>query len=252
MTDPLFLLPAQLLDDRTVVLSGREGHHAADVRRLRPGERVDVSDGAGRRLGCRVVSVARGEVRLDVVSRTIEPPPEPRVEVAQALIKQEAAERALAAMTEVGVDAVLPWTASRSVVTWDDERVERGVRRWRAAVTEAAKQSRRAWVPEVSTPVGTDELASRVRQADLALLLDADADRSLASVGVGAAGILLVVGPEGGVNEQETAALTQAGALPVHLGPTVLRSATAATVAAAVLLSRTPRWRPRAQEAPAG
>jgi 16S rRNA (uracil1498-N3)-methyltransferase len=252
VTAPLFLLPAQHLDGDTLVLSGREGHHAADVRRLRPGERVDVSDGVGSRLRCRVVAAARSEVRLEVVSRRSEPPAVPRVEVAQALIKQDAAERALAAMTEVGVDAVLPWTARRSVVTWDGERVERGVRRWRAAVTEAAKQSRRAWVPEVSTPVSTDELVHRVGQVDRALLLDVDAEDSLARVEVGATSILLVVGPEGGLTEHESAALVAAGALPVHLGPTVLRSATAATVAAAVLLSRTPRWRSRAQEAPAG
>lgn len=252
MTDPLFLLPAQRLGGDTVVLSGREGHHAADVRRLRPGERVDVGDGAGTRLRCRVVAAARSEVRLEVVSRCSEPPGAPRVEVALALIKQDAAERALATMTEVGVDAVLPWAARRSVVTWDGERVQRGVRRWRSTVAEAAKQSRRAWVPEVMTPVGTDELVRRVGLVDLALLLDVDAEHCLADVPVGAASILLVVGPEGGPTEDESAALVGAGARPVHLGPTVLRSATAATVAAAVLLSRTPRWTSRPQEAPAG
>lgn len=243
MTAPLFLVDREHLHTDTVVVSGREGHHAADVRRIRAGERVDVSDGCGLRLGCRVVATSRAELTLSVESREFEAPPVPRILLAQALIKQDAAERALAAMTEVGVDAVVPWAAGHSVVTWDDQRVDRGLRRWRAGVAEAAKQARRAWVPEVSPPVDTDGLARRVRATGLTLLLDAEAAEPLATVDLdGFDDVLLVVGPEGGLTEGETAALSDAGARPVHLGPTILRSATAGAVAAAVVLARTPRW----------
>lgn len=253
MTAPLFLLDPDRLAGDTIVLAGREGHHAADVRRLHSGEPVDVSDGRGLRLRCRVVASGRGEVTLAVRSREVEPAPVPRVEVVQALVKQEAAERALTAMTEVGVDSIVPWAAARSVVIWDDDRVERGLRRWRTTVAEAAKQSRRAWVPQVSAPVGSDELARRVGQADTALLLDAPDADPIGLVDVaGSASVLVVVGPEGGVTDHERAELVAAGARPVQLGPTILRSATAGTVAAAVLLSRTARWTSHAVEAPAG
>lgn len=253
MTPPLFLLDPDLLQAATVELSGREGHHAADVRRLRPGERVDVSDGAGLRLQCQVESVSRGSVTLRVITRVVEAAPRPRVEVAQALVKQDAADRALTGMTEVGVDGVVVWAARRSVVTWDADRVERGMRRWRAAVAEAAKQCRRAWVPRVDGPLDTDALAERVAAADVALLLDADAPDALAAVDVTDVGtVLLVVGPEGGVSDDESARLVAAGARRVRLGPTILRSSTAGTVGAAVLLSRTSRWAARAAEAPAG
>jgi 16S rRNA (uracil1498-N3)-methyltransferase len=253
VTAPLFLLEGVAPDAWRVSLSGREGHHAADVRRLRVGERVEVTDGRGTRLGCEVRAVARGQVDLEVTARRVEPEPSPRLEVAQALIKSDAAERALAGMTEVGVDAVWPWAAQRSVVTWDADRVERGVRRWRTIVAEAAKQSRRSRVPDVGVPLSTAQLAQRVREVDVALLLDVAGSEPLAAVEVATeATVLLIVGPEGGETPDESAALVAAGARPVHLGPTVLRSATAGTAAAAVLLSGTRRWLTRHEPVWAG
>ena len=265
MTLPVFLTDpdsaAAALAQRELTLTGREGHHAADVRRLRRDEDVEVVDGAGLRLICTVREPGRAHLLLDVVDAVREPRPVPQVTVAQALVKQDAAERALAAMTEVGVDEVVPWSAAHSVVSWDEARQQRGLRRWRTSVEEAAKQSRRAWVPEVTEVADLSALLGRVERADVALVLDGDADRPIADLGVadvdaaapGVAGeVLLVVGPEGGLAPSEVAALREAGASAVHLGPTVLRAATAGAVAAAVLLSRTPRWLTRRVEAPAG
>jgi 16S rRNA (uracil1498-N3)-methyltransferase len=253
VTPPLFLLDRASLSAPVIALSGREGHHAADVRRLRIGEVVDVSDGHGTRVRCRVRDVERSRVLLDVQARITEPRPRPWLVVAQALIKQDAAERAIAGMTEVGVDAIVPVTAERSVVTWADERVERGVRRWQAAAREAAKQARRAWVPQVADPCDLTELAARVRGADLALVLDAQAPVALGCLEVPDEGtVLLVVGPEGGLTDHEMATLEAAGARRAHLGPTVLRAATVGIAAAAVLLSRSQRWTIPHQQAPAG
>ena len=253
MTPALFVLDAASVSEPVIVLSGREGHHAADVRRLRVGEVVDVSDGRGTRVRCRVRDVERSRVLLDVQARSSEPAPRPWLVVAQALIKQDAAERAVAGMTEVGVDAVVPWVAERSVVTWSGDRVERGVRRWQTTATEAAKQARRAWVPQVSAPASLSELVGRVRDADLALGLDGQAPSALGRLDVpDEATVLLVVGPEGGLTPHETSALETAGAVRVHLGPTVLRAATAGTAAAAVLLSRSRRWTIPHQGVPAG
>lgn len=247
MTAPVFLIdPADLPapDADRVVLTGREGHHAADVRRLRPGEAVHLTDGQGRRLRCTVLEVSRGRLELRVDEREQEESAQPRLVVAQALVKQEAAERALATLTEVGVDEVLPWAAAHSVVAWDGERAERGLRRWRAAVTQAAKQSRRAWVPVVGEPLELAGLVGRARRASLTVLLDTVEAVPAVDLDVPASGeVLLVVGPEGGVADHERTALVQAGARVASLGPTVLRSATAGTVAAAVLLSGTARWR---------
>lgn len=271
MTLPVFLTDpgsaARAVAQKTLVLSGREGHHAADVRRLRRGESVEVVDGAGLRLACTVRESGRAELLLDVVDARREPRAVPQVTVVQSLVKQDAAERALAAMTEVGVDAVVPWSASYSVVAWDAARAQRGLRRWRTTVEEATKQSRRSWVPEVMEPADLPGVLDRVRRADVAIVLDGDAERPIVDVGLAgvdgaasvdgatsgfASDVLLVVGPEGGFAPTEVAALRDAGATPVHLGPTVLRAATAGAVAAAVLLSSTPRWLTRRVEAPAG
>lgn len=253
MTPPLFLLAGAELEGDTVVLTGREGHHAADVRRSRVGERVDVSDGAGLRLRCEVASVARATLTLHVLDRVVEPAPVPSMTLAQALIKQDAADRALAGMAEVGVDTVIAWQAERSVVRWSSERAHRGVRRWQASLEEAAKQSRRAWVPTVTGPLAVGDLAEHVRAVDIALLLDQHADDPLGTVDLtGVGSVMLVVGPEGGQTDREAAQLVAAGARPVHLGPTVMRAATAGTVAAGVLLSRTARWSSRAVQAGAG
>jgi 16S rRNA (uracil1498-N3)-methyltransferase len=244
VTAPVFLVDAAAACGDEVVLTGQEGHHAADVRRLRAGERVDVTDGLGLRLRCRVRTAGRSELVLEVQERVVEPAADPRLVVVQALVKHEAAEQAVTTMTEVGIDEIVPWSARHSVVTWPGERAARGLRRWRTAAEQAAKQARRAWLPLVTEPAGTPEVLDRVAAADLAVMLDADAASApLRDLPVPESGtIVLVVGPEGGISPDERDLLTAAGAVPARLGPTVLRSATAGTVAAAVLLSGTARW----------
>jgi 16S rRNA (uracil1498-N3)-methyltransferase len=249
VTTPVFLVDPAAATGPEVVLAGAEGHHAADVRRLRVGEPVDVADGCGTRLACHVRQVDRGRVVLGVDRREVEPEPQPRVVAVQALVKHDA-EQAVTTMTEVGVDRVVPWVAARSVVVWQGDRVARGVRRWRSAAAEAAKQSRRSWVPTVTEPCTTDQVAEQVADADLAVLLDGAAQAALTDLTVPDSGtVLVVVGPEGGVTEAERATLVAAGAVPARMGPTVLRAATAGTVAAALLLAATARWHAPARTA---
>jgi 16S rRNA (uracil1498-N3)-methyltransferase len=108
---------------------------------------------------------------------------------------------------------------------------------------QAAKQSRRAWLPEVTTPVSTAELAGRVTTAALAVLLDPAGPVALSGIDLpGSGDILVIVGPEGGVTPEETAQLTRAGAVAARLGPTVLRTSSAGLVAATIVASRSGRW----------
>jgi 16S rRNA (uracil1498-N3)-methyltransferase len=248
VTAPLFLLPAGGLDGAVdgglVVLDGDEGRHAATVRRLRVGEAVDVADGGGVLAHGQVAAVGRD--RLEVTVRDVRrlPEPAPRLVLAQALSKGGRDEQAVEAATEVGVDAVLPWQAGRSVVQWRGERGERSRRRWESTVRAASKQARRPRVPVVHDPVDTAGLASFVARAGLALLLHEDADAPLTGLPLPAdvADVLVVVGPEGGIGADEVAALSAAGARAVRLGPHVLRSSTAGPVALALLAARTGRW----------
>lgn len=215
------------------------------MRRLRPGEHVDLTDGAGLLAECEVFAArpASGELELTVLAVRREGEPSCRVTAVQAILKGDRGELAVELMTEVGTDTIVPWAAERSVARWRPDREDRALRRWRTSAREAAKQSRRAWFPDVTGQVSTAGAAARVAGADLALLLDAEADRPLRDVEMPAVGeIVLVIGPEGGVSPAEAAELTAAGAVPVRLGPLVLKGSTAGAVASALVLSGCGRW----------
>lgn len=241
MTAPVFLCSD--LDGERVVLSGSEGRHAATVRRLRVGEQADLTDGAGLVVSGVVSSVADGVVTFSVLSRRLVPSPSPALTVVQALPKGERGELAVETMTEAGVDTIVPWAAEHCVAVWRGEKASRGVERWRSAAREAAKQSRRAWLPSVTDLASTSSVASLVSSAALAIVLEGSASSALSTVPLPSSGeIVLIVGPEGGVSAAEREAFAAAGAVECRLGPTVLRTSTAGVAAAAVISARTARW----------
>jgi 16S rRNA (uracil1498-N3)-methyltransferase len=243
-TAPLFLVDA-LPGGDAAVLDGPEGRHAATVKRLRVGEGLLLADGRGGLAHAVVTAVGKDALRLEVVDRRSVPAPAPRVLLAQALVKGDRGELAVELATEAGVDAVLPWRAARCVARWDaGPRGDKALARWRTTAREAAKQARRAWVPEVDEPVTTAALARRVAEVSAALVLHEAATDGLATVDLPADGdLLLAVGPEGGIADDELDALVAAGARAVRLGPEVLRASTAAAVALGALGVLTSRWR---------
>ncbi|PKV85667.1 16S rRNA (uracil(1498)-N(3))-methyltransferase [Streptomyces sp. TLI_146] len=229
------------------VLDGPEGRHAVSVKRLNPGEDVVLTDGLGNWADCVVLETEGKDrliVRLDSVSH--EPGPEPRITVVQALPKGDRGEVAVETMTETGVDAVVPWQASRCITQWKGDRGAKSLAKWRATAREAGKQSRRVRFPEVRDAMTTKQVVAFLATADFAAVLHEDRDapsEPLATAELPAHGeIVLVVGPEGGVSPEELAAFAQAGARPYRLGPSVLRTSTAGTAAAALLMGRTGRW----------
>ena len=250
MTAPLYLRDGTLeavLDGAALVLDGDEGRHAATVRRTQPGERVDVADGAGRVARCEVVSVGPGRLDLRVLRVEAVPERVPALVLVQALAKGGRDELAVETATELGVDAVVPWQAARSVVVWAGERGERARRKWRSVARAAAKQSRRPTVPDVDEAVSSAGLGRLVARAVAggggALVLHEDAELGLVEVALPSASpVLVVVGPEGGIGDAELAALIEAGAVAVRLGPEVLRTSSAGAAALAVLSLRLGRW----------
>lgn len=237
MSLPLFLVD-ELPAVGSFTLDGPEGHHAQAVQRLRVGERLLLGDGQGGTATAVVRAVGRGSLEVDVESRRYTEPPDPRLVVVQGIAKGERAELAVQAMTEVGVDEIVPWAAARSVAVWRGERGERSLERWRATAREAAKQARRSWLPVITAPVVTAVAADRVT-----LVLHEEADQALSAVPLPAGGeVALAVGPEGGIAPEEVAAFEKAGAVPVRLGDTVLRTSTAGVAALALLNARLGRW----------
>lgn len=251
MTLPRFLAAAGTLDDvgagGAYRLDEAEARHAAAARRIGVGEAIEVADGAGTVVRGVAESVGPDGVLVRVADRRREPPPAVRLVLVQALAKGDRDEQAVEAATEVGVDAVVPWQSRRSVSVWRGARQERGERRWAAVVAAAAKQSRRAWVPQVRPLVRGSELVQVVagagRAGSVVVVLHEEAEGPLSAVPLPATGeVLVVVGPEGGLDAGEVAELTTAGAVLARLGPHVLRTSTAGPVALALLADRLGRW----------
>jgi 16S rRNA (uracil1498-N3)-methyltransferase len=226
------------------VLDGPEGRHAVSVKRLRAGEDVVLTDGAGRWADCVVLDTEGKDrliLQLDSVSE--EPAEQPRVTVVQALPKGDRGELAVETMTEVGVDAIVPWAAARCITQWKGDRGVKALGKWRATAREAGKQSRRVRFPEVAEAATTKQVAALLAGADFAAVLHESGDEPLATAELPSTGdIVLVVGPEGGVAPEELALFEEAGAQAYRLGRSVLRTSTAGTAAVAVLLARTGRW----------
>lgn len=224
-------------------ITGPEARHAVTVARVAAGAQVDLVDGAGGRARAVVLAAVKPDrLEVEILEVERELPPAPRIVVVQAVIKGDRAERAVETMTQVGVDLIVPWQAERSIARWDG-KADRARARWQTAADEAAKQSRRAWAPEVAAARSLADVVADIDAAALAVLLDDEADTGVGDLPVPSVGdVVLIVGPEGGCTEAERTALIAAGAVPAHLGPTILRAATAGTVGAAVLLARTARW----------
>jgi 16S rRNA (uracil1498-N3)-methyltransferase len=228
------------------VVDGDEGFHAASVRRIRPGEELDLSDGAGGLAHCVIENVGKHTLTARVLDRRTVPEAVPTITLVQALPKSDRSELAIELATEAGVDGFVAWQAQRCVARWDgQDRVDKGLRRWRAVARSAARQSRRARIPAVSGVVSTTELVERVRDttSTQVLVLHESATLPITDVPVAQAdSLVLIVGPEGGIADDEVAALSDAGAAVVRLGPTVLRTSTAAAVALGALGALTTRW----------
>ncbi|GAA2381471.1 ribosomal RNA small subunit methyltransferase E [Catellatospora methionotrophica] len=244
MSAPLFLVE-ELPAGRRYVLGGVEGHHAATVQRLRVGESLLLADGRGGVASAVVAAVGKGSLELTVSELRHFHAPDPRLTVAQGIAKGDRGELAVQAMTEVGVDEILPWAASRSVAQWRGDRGAKSREKWAAVAREAAKQARRTFLPLVGgdPDVSTKQLVQRLSSASAAFVLHEEATERLSQVELPAAGeIVLVVGPEGGIDDAELATFTAAGAVAVRLGDNVLRTSTAGVAALSLLATRLGRW----------
>ena len=243
----LFYIDALPESGGLAVVDGDEGFHAATVRRIRPGEELTLGDGAGGLARCIVEEAGRDGLRARVLDRWQVAPSRPPVSVVQALPKAERSELAIELATEAGAESLVAWQAARSVARWDGARADNGLRRWRAVARAAAQQSRRGYIPSVdgvlSTPALTQRIRDEVGAGGMVLALHEAADGPLTDLDLAQAkSIMLVVGPEGGIAPEELAAIADAGATAVRLGPTVLRTSTAAAIALGALGVLTPRW----------
>ncbi|MBM9432762.1 16S rRNA (uracil(1498)-N(3))-methyltransferase [Flaviflexus equikiangi] len=246
MTLPVYYC-ADLPDGGEVELLGEEARHA-HVKRTTVGERIDLVDGDGGRVTVEVTGVSPSSLRGTIIGRRVDPRPEHPITLVQALAKGGRDEAAIESAVEVGVAGIVPWQADRSIVRWSGPKGEKGAAKWRHVALSAMKQSRQAFLPGVSDVVTSRQLNDRARSVTQAggrvFICHETATSTLSSVTVGVPGPLwIIVGPEGGISEEELAGLVAAGGEPVLLGNSVLRSGTAGTVAATILQVISGTWR---------
>ncbi len=231
----IFVTPEKLAAGELQV-KGDEHHYLGRVRRARVGDAIEVVDGQGRRAAAVIERITDGEttLRVEVPEAVIAKPPHVRALV--PLIKGDRMDVCIEKLVEVGVDSIVVWPATRSVVRFDDARREGRLAKYRAAVQTAARQCGRAQVPEVSHAA---DLAAAIASLPdgVRMVLDPAADAPLTISD--AADLTIASGPEGGLTAEELGQLARAGFLAVGLGPRVLRAETAPTIAVALIRAAT-------------
>ena len=225
----------------SVAIDGREARHAVTVSRIAVGERIAIGNGRGLMLEGPVVVAEHTELSIEVDSVVTDERATPAIILVQALAKGDRDELAVQVSTELGVDAVVPWAASRSISRWEGSKVAKGHDRWVAIAREATKQSIRPWIPDVLDLVSTTQLA-KLAGATRMLVLEPTAEVALTALEPDERDLVVVVGPEGGIAPHELEALVAAGATLVRLGDGVLRTSTAGPAAIAVLSAKLARW----------
>jgi 16S rRNA (uracil1498-N3)-methyltransferase len=235
-----FYLPRpECLSDH-LVLTGSQAHHAADVLRVKVGDHVDVLDGAGGELACRVATVTRKKVQLEAQGRTTEPPPPWRITLVQAIPKGKLLEAIIQKATELGVWRIVPLLSQRVTTHLEGDSIEHKAEKWRQTAVEAIKQCGQRWLPQVDPPTTLPACLARGEKFDLTLVASLQADsrhlRAYLPDGAPRPRVICVwIGPEGDFAPEELESIKGAGALPITLGPLVLRSETAALCALSII-----------------
>lgn len=257
MTDALFLLDIDR-DDAPMLANGiEEGwtlklpdrikRHAISAMRLSAGDDLQLSDGKGLRIRATVTDEENGLVRVNSFLR--QPRTSTRLVLVQALAKSGSDEQAIDMATQIGVDEIIPWCADRSIAKWKQGRSDK---RWIKVLQSASEQSRRAWIPELKDCVSSKNIVSICRRAcvygNLVVVLHQDATCSWNKIESYVnslterclcdgreRSVYVLVGPEGGISDDEVNSFVDAGAKTCVLGSNILRASTAGPVALSLL-----------------
>ena len=241
MSLPVFISDTTAAPGETATLSGAEGRHAVTVKRIQVGEKISLIDGRGTARTC-TVSALSGKDHLTAVVDAVEEIvlPNPQVTIVQAIPKSERSELTVDLLTQGGADKIVAWQASRCIARWGGKEAK-SLAKWQAAAEAAAKQSRRATIPEIGGVAGEADVEKLIKDADLAIILHEEATAAIRELDF-SGHVVVIIGPEGGVAPAELERFINAGAKSVKLGPEVLRTASAGMVALAAIGVLSTRW----------
>ena len=237
----LFLVE-KLEDSNIIEVAGDEAHHAIKVLRIKLGEEILITDGAGNWVRSSVESINKKVFSAKVLERGYQEVKSPKLVVVQGLPKSDRVKDAIEILVESGVDLIIPWQADRSISKWQKDSLTK----WQSSVDAATKQSRRFRKPEIVEGLSLSQLLEIESEKSVILVMHESASTKLSDVVTtkfaDLSEIIIVIGPEGGISESELELLQGAGAHIVGLGPEVFRSAHAGGAALSAVSALIGRW----------
>ena len=221
-------------DIKSPRLIGDNAHHAERVLRMKSGEELLVSDGAGSWARCQITSLSKKEIGLNILESGKESAPVVEISVLQALPKSDRAKEAVELLTAAGVTNIYPWQAARSIGKESDK--------WQSYSIEASKQSRRFFIPKVNDKLNTEGALELCKEFDQILICHESATQKLTEVVKPAKRTLIIIGPEGGISDEELEKFESAGGKSLKLGRPILRSAHAGIAAISAVSAAMQVW----------
>jgi 16S rRNA (uracil1498-N3)-methyltransferase len=222
----------------TYEFNNDDANHAIRVLRMGTGEIFNLSDGAGAWATVQVLTVAKKSMQVKVVETGYQDPLETHFTVIQAIPKGDRIKEAIEMCTEGGVDRIVMWKSARSIGKSDDK-----IEKLQTTAREASKQSRRFRIPEVIGVAATNAVVDQIAQADLAIVFHESATMKVSEiVAPGCKKVAIIIGPEGGLTDEEIDTFAAAGAKVALMGRPVLRSAHAGLAALSAVNTALSVW----------
>jgi 16S rRNA (uracil1498-N3)-methyltransferase len=213
-----------------------DANHAIRVLRMQKGDEFMLSDGKGSWSQVVATEVKKKSMQVRVMDSGFQEPLATTITVVQAIPKGDRAKEAIELLTEAGVDRIVPWLSTRSIGKGSDK--------FATTAREASKQSRRFRIPEVTDMATTAQICDAIKVSDLAIAFHESATTKLSDQvsSHNVENLLIIIGPEGGLTDEEIAAFTEAGAKVALMGRPILRSAHAGIAAVSAVSALLKVW----------
>ena len=230
----------QISTGQRQVLESDEAHHATKVLRLNIGEIIKISDGVGKWVSGPIVEIAKKELYISITERGEIQAAKPELVLVQAITKSDRNKEMLELAVEAGVDRIIPWQSERSISKWQSDSEEK----WQVGIKQSCKQARQTKLPNLMQVMSTAELVKTIGSGGYGIVFHEEASTKFSELTIpnSQSSVYLVIGPEGGISEQELLSFQNNGSKVVRLGDTILRSAHAGFAALSAVQTKLGRW----------
>ena len=230
----------QISTGQRQVLENEEAHHAIKVLRLNTGEVIKISDGVGNWVSGPIVEIAKKELFISITERGEIQAAKPELVLVQAITKSDRNKEMLELAVEAGVDRIIPWQSERSISKWQSDSEQK----WQVGIKQSCKQARQVKLPQLMQVMSTTEVIKSISEGGFGIVFHEEASTKFSDLTIpnSQSSVYLVIGPEGGISEQELLSFQNNGSKVVRLGDTVLRSAHAGFAALSAVQTKLGRW----------